>query len=403
VGDPSPSGPSAIWRPRVARRGPGEGNVYRRADGRWVARLQLGYSGGRRLRKHFYGLTRREVQDKLDRAKLDVQQGLPVGVDGRLTLAEYLRQWLADVVRPSVRPSTYTAYEMHVRLHLVPELGRVRLAKLTPQQVQSLLNRKLAEGLSPGSVHHLRAVLRRALNQAMRWDLVPRNVATLVDPPRIPRREVHAMTPVEARRLLALVSSDRLGALYAVALVVGLRQGEALGLTWDDVDLEVGRLTVRRALQRVNGRLQFVEPKSSRASRTIALPPTIVAELRAHRVRQLEERVWAGARWHEHGLIFASSIGTLDGMNVTHRLQRMLKDAGLSPMRFHDLRHASASLLLAQGVHPRVVMEILGHSQISLTMNTYSHVIPSLQVEAAARMEELLGQREAVPEAGGAG
>lgn len=209
----------------MARRGAGEGNIYRRADGRWVARLHLGYAGGKRLRKHFYGTTRREVADKLTKARHDLQRGLPVGLDGRQTLEAYLHQWLRDVVKPSVRPSTYTAYEMHVRLHLVPELGRVPLTKLSAQQVQAMLNRKLAEGLSPRSVHHLRAVLRRALQQAMAWDLVPRNVATLVQPPRIPATEAPYLAPEQLGRFLAAARADRLYALFHLTAAVGLRQG----------------------------------------------------------------------------------------------------------------------------------------------------------------------------------
>ena len=199
------------------------------------------------------------------------------------------------------------------------------------------------------------------------------------------------LTPEQARAFLEAASGDRLEALYTVALAVGLRQGEALGLRWDDVDLEAGTLTVRHALQRVGGRLRLVEPKTRLSLRNIALPPMVVAALRAHRSRQLQERLWAGSRWQEHDYVFASTIGTpLDGTNVTHRLQAILLTAGLPRQRFHDLRHACASLLLALGVHPRVVMETLGHSQISLTMNTYGHVLPSLQRDAADRMDRLL-------------
>jgi integrase len=199
------------------------------------------------------------------------------------------------------------------------------------------------------------------------------------------------MSPEQARAFLDLVRGDRLEALYTVALAIGLRQGEALGLQWNDIDLDTGTLSVRHALQRIGGKLQLVEPKTRLSRRTIAMPPIVVTSLRAHRARQLQERLWAGSRWQEGNYVFASRIGTpLDGTNVTHGLQATLIAAGLPRQRFHDLRHACASLMLAQGVHPRVVMETLGHSQISLTMNTYSHVIPSLQREAADRMEEVL-------------
>ena len=166
-------------------------------------------------------------------------------------------------------------------------------------------------------------------------------------------------------------------------------------------DLEARSLVVRRVLQRIDGKLQFFETKTARSRRTVSLPKTIVADLRAHRLRQLEERLWAGSRWQEHGLVFTTTIGTpLDGSNVTHRLQAILERAGLPRMRFHDLRHAAASLLLARGVSPRVVMELLGHSQISLTLNTYSHVIPALLSAAADQMEHVLTGSEAATESG---
>jgi integrase len=331
------------------------------------------------------------VQEQLTRALRDVQQGLPVATDDRQTVEQYLRGWLEEAVRPSVRPKTYTTYEGYVRCHLVPELGRIPLSKLGPHDVQSMLNRKLAAGLSPRSVHHLRAILRSALGRAVRWGELPRNVAALVEAPHVARYEIRVLGPAEARQFLEIASDDRLAALYTVALAVGLRQGEALGLRWEDVALDAGSLMVRHALQRISGKLQLVEPKTQLSRRTIALPPFAVAALRKHRTRQLQEQLWAGSRWQEQGLVFTSSIGTpLDGSNVTHRLQRLLREAGLPRQRFHDLRHSAASLLLVQGVHPRVVMETLGHSQISLTLNTYSHVIPSLQREAADRMEAVL-------------
>jgi integrase len=380
----------------MVRRGANEGNIYRRADSRWEARLNVGYRGGKRIRKSFYGRTRREVQVQLSAAQRELAQGLSPS-DARVTVGRFLERWLNDAVRPAVRPSTLRSYEMHVRLYLVPDIGRLPLARLSPIEVQGMLNDRLKSGLSARTVHHIRAVLRRALNQAIRWGLISRNVATLVDGPRVERHHVRAISPSEARALLEAVTGDRLAALYTVALAVGLRQGEALGLSWDDVDFEGGSLTVRKALQRIDGALRLVEPKTTRSRRTVAMSSVVAAALRQHRTRQLAERLAAGAEWRDSGLVFTSSLGAaIDGSNVTHRLHRLLADAGLPQMRFHDLRHACASLLMAQGVHPRVVMETLGHSQIGLTMNTYSHVLPSLQRDAADRIGALL-------EEGGAG
>jgi integrase len=266
------------------------------------------------------------------------------------------------------------------------------LARVAAPKVQELLNDKLDEGLSPRTVQYIHAVLRGCLRQAVDWDLLPRNVATMAKPPKVCRKEVEPFDIEGVRRLLEALRGDRLEALYSVALAVGLRRGEALGLKWDDVDLDDGSLKVRRALQALKGGIKFVEPKSARSRRVIALPSIAVQALRRHRAWQSQERLLAGSRWQDQGLIFTSTIGTpIHPRNLVRHFHGVLEAAGLPRKRFHDLRHTCASLLLVQGVQPRVVMEILGHSQISITMDTYSHVMPTLQQDAASRMNALLG------------
>ena len=374
----------------MSRRGQNEGSIFKRRDGRWAATVNLGWQDGKRKRKTFYGRSRREVQEKLSTALSDLQRGLSLGTD-RQTLSQFLAQWLDDSVRPTVRPKTYDSYSQLVRLYLAPGLGQTRLSKLTPQHVQNLLNLRLAGGLSPRTVQYIHAVLRRALGQAVRWGLVPRNVATLVDPPRVYQPEVEPMNPDQARAFLDAVRGHRLEALYSVAIALGLRQGETLGLHWRDVDLDERTLRVRVARQRIAGMVQFVEPKSARSRRVIAMPEVTVSALRAHKVRQLEERLQAGEHWHDIGLVFTSTIGTsLEPRNVTRHFHETLSRAGIPHKAFKDLRHTCASLLLAQGVHARVVMEVLGHSQIAVTLNTYSHVFPELKREAAEQMDVVL-------------
>ena len=217
------------------------------------------------------------------------------------------------------------------------------------------------------------------------------NVATLVEPPRAVRKQVQPLSAEQVRVLLEATKDDRLGPLIHVAIASGLRQGELLGLRWEDLDLEAGALTVRFAMQRVDGKQTFIEPKTHLSRRTVTLPASAVAALRLQRTRQLEERLLAGSRWQDWNLVFASTIGTpMEPSNVTHRFQRLVVDAGLPCQRFHDLRHCSASLLLATGASPREIMGRLGHSQISLTMNTYAHLSPALEREAADRLEALL-------------
>jgi len=236
------------------------GSLYRRADGLWVASVSVG-SYAARQRKVAYGRTRQEAQQALAEALRAQQYGV-LNPGPTQTVGEFLTRWLEDTVRPSVRASTFDSYRWLSQQHIIPRLGRIRLTALTPQHVQALLNEKARGHLSPRSVHYIRAVLRNALNKAMRWGLVIRNVAELVDVPRIPRAERLTLDADDARAFLEAVRGHPQEALYTVALALGLRQGEALGLKWEDIDFIRLTLTVRRALQRVNGQVTFVEPKS---------------------------------------------------------------------------------------------------------------------------------------------
>jgi integrase len=373
------------------RRGNGEGTIYRRSDGRWEGRIDLGYVNGRRVRRSVYGRTRREVQEKLRKALSDVSRGLPL-LDERTTVGAFLEQWL-ETVRNRIRPTTYRSYEQVVRVHLIPFLGAITLAKLQPHHVHQLVSSRLERGLSPRTADYCRVVLRAALNDALKWGLIARNVASLADPPRQERRRFQAWDVEEARRFLEAVRGDRLEALYAVALALGLRQGEALGLTWANVDLDRGVLRVTHQLQWLDGIPQLVEPKSTSAVRVLRLPALLAEALRRHRIRQREERLAAGPSWRGNawGLVFTTQIGTpLDPKNLRRWFRRACLRAGVRPIRFHDLRHTCATLLLAQDIPARVVQEILGHSNVTLTLDTYTSVLPRHLSAAAERIDTLL-------------
>ncbi len=372
------------------RRGRGEGTILQLVDGRWQARLDLGRQNGRRRRKAIYGRTRKEVAVKLTKALRDVQQGVPLG-DGRQTLGPYLDQWLTVVVKPNVRPKTYRSYAQLVRLHVTPGLGYLRLARLEPGHVETFLEEKRLAGLSPRTRQYLRAVLRRALSRALKHGLVARNAAALADPPRSVRSETQTLTPGQARTFLASILEHRLYPLFAVALSCGLRQGEILGLRWKDLDLERGVLQVRYALERLGKGWRLVEPKSERSRRTIKLPDPLLPILREHRTRQLEARLAAGGCWRDRDFVFTARHGQpLDGCRLNRQTKTLLEAAALPRLHFHSLRHSCATFLLVQGVPPRVVMDVLGHSDIRLTLNTYSHVVEQLQEEAARQMSAVL-------------
>ncbi len=374
----------------MAKRGQNEGSIYKRPDGRWCAQVNLGYINGKRKRKYFYGDTRKEVQGQLTKTLRDLQQGLTVATE-RLTLAAFLTRWLEDSVKPTVRPRSYEAYRHRAQKHLIPGLGRHTLDKLTALHVQGFVRGKLADGLAPRTVGSLLGTLHTALEQAVRWNLVARNVASLVDAPRVERREVRTLTPDEARAFLKAAADDRLESLYWLALTTGMRRGEILGLRWQDVDLAEAILTIRVQLQRIGGKAQLVEPKTTTSRRTITIPPVTVAALHRQRARQNMERLLAGSRWQHHDLVFASTIGTpMDAVTFARKFDLALARAELPHIRVHDLRHTAATFMLAQGIAPRIAMDALGHSNLSMTMGIYQHVTANLRRDVAKGMEDLL-------------
>ncbi len=287
--------------------------------------------------------------------------------------------------------AAYRGYEVTLRKHVCPEIGHLKLARLTADDLDALYSRLLDKGLSPKTVRLCHAVIHRALSHSQKRGAVAVNVASIAYAPSAPRREFRTLSPEEASRLLKAALSDRLYGLYVLALTCGLRQAELLGLRWRDIDLSGAVLSVRQQVYRMAGEWQFTEPKTKAGRRTISLSGMAVEALRERRLAQNKERLRAKT-WADLDLVFCNRLGNPieKGNLVRHSFQPLLARAGLPHIRFHDLRHACASLLLAEGIHPKVVQERLGHASISTTMDTYSHVMPSLQADAAERMDRLL-------------
>jgi integrase len=376
------------------RRGKGEGGIYQReSDGKWCATVDLGFVNGKRRRKTVYGESRKEVADKLKVLHRDQAAGQII-VTERQTVAQFLDRWLETAVQPHRRTKTAASYEQLVRLYLKPHLGRHQLEKLSPEHVQTMINALLRNGgegsrpLSARTVQYVRAVLRRALNQALKWGYVSRNVVTLTDTPKVPRHAAIMLSPAQSQHLLTTAAGHRLEALFTVALGLGLREGEVLGLRWIDIDVAQHTLRIAQTVQRVRGRLAIEVPKTDRSARLLPLPVFMERALARHAERQAAERRKVGDDWEDHGLVFPSERGTpLDPRNLLRQFKDLLVAAELPDMRFHDLRHSCATTLIAQGVHPRVVQEILGHSQISTTMNVYGHVLDATRRVAADAMD----------------
>lgn len=384
----------------MGKRGNNEGSIRKRPDGLWEARITL--PDGKR--PSFYGNTREEVRKKLNEAIRNRDKDLPV-VSVRQTVREFLigktkhgednypGGWLG-VVKPNVKPKTYISYEGHVRLHILPELEKVQIARLTPQHLQTLYAKKLESGLSPTTVSHIHATIHTALEQAVRWGVVFRNVAELVDRPRRAKHEMLYLSPEEARRFLEAASGDRLEALYVVGVTTGMRQGELLGLHWRDVDLDHKILHVTSNLQYLPKQgMVFSDPKTAAGKRPIALTDLALEAIRRHKVRQAEERLKTGPAWQDNDLVFCNGLGKpLEAANLVKRhFKPLLAKAGIPAIRFHDLRHTAATLCLKAKVPPKVVSEMLGHSQVSVTMNVYSHVMPDMQRDATAALDAVLG------------
>ena len=386
------------------RRGRGEGSIFRRADGRWVGSITLPPDGGKRRRKVVYGKTFEEARRELRKVQIAVDSGLPTD-GGRLTLDQFLGQWIATTVPGSVADSTVDDYHDVIRLHLVPGLGHRRLSLLTVNDCDVLWATKREAGYKPNTIRIMRAVLQKALSQAEKEGLVPRNVARLSQAPRIRQSEARCLTIDQARQLIGAARGDRLEACYLLMLTFGLRRGEALGLAWADFNASNASLAVRQSVKRVrerpnsdgtypsNRKTQVIlsELKTVRSRRTLFLTPPLVEALRTHRSRQAEERMALGSGWHDLGLIFPSRVGTIhDPDNFSHEFNHFCIRAGIGRWNPHALRHSGASLMLAQGTPLHVVSEVLGHSSIAMTKDVYGHLVEGQKREAAEAISAAL-------------
>ncbi|WP_442803438.1 tyrosine-type recombinase/integrase [Streptomyces pseudogriseolus] len=369
----------------------GAGSIWQRKDGRYEARVYVPQPDGTRKRKTVYGATWEECDTKRQELVRRDRQGIPTPTRSA-KLSEWLPYWLAHYVQPRRKLSTYDKYETHVRLYLVPLLGTKRLESLSVADVRRFITR-MQTTHTAATAKEAHRVLRTALTAAVREELVTRNVASLVEPPRVKQREIRPWSLEETLTFLEAARKDPLYAAFVLAIAMGLRRGELVGLRWSDVDLDNRVLYIRHQTQRRRGELYDDDPKSRR-SRVVPMPALCLAPLRWHRLRQREAFRRTGVDWSASGYVFATRNGRpVEPRNVYRSFTRVAGDAGLRVVRLHDARHGTATLLTAAGVAPRVIMEILGHSQISITMDVYTHVVQDTQREAISHMDRLLKRR----------
>jgi integrase len=370
------------------------GHIKQRSKGTWSLVVFLGrdpVSGKKRYKWRTVKGTKKQAESELNKLLREIETGTDLE-PGRLTTAEFLEQWL-DASRSRVGPRTWERYAQLMRLHVVPVLGSIPLGKLRPLHLERLYSKLLGKGLAARTVLHVHRVLHSSLHQAVRWQLVSRNVAGAVTPPRPVTRDIEAIDPDQAVRLVESVKGTLLEVPVVLALGTGMRRGEVLGLRWVDIDLSSGRARIAQTLQATQEGLRFLPPKTHRSKRSVSLPAFVVEMLRRHRKEQNERRLMVGEAWHDHDLVIDRGNGEpLPPHTLSQQFRAASKAAGLD-LNFHGLRHAHASLMLAGGIHLKVVSERLGHSTIAITADLYSHVNPRVEDQAAAALDALLRQR----------
>jgi integrase len=379
------------------KRGNREGTIMK-YEGGWRGAVWLGYENGKEVRKYVRGKTRAEVVSKIKALVTKKEKHEPLSTTRR-TVGQFINEWLEIQVKPNLSPSTYRGYEQTARMYIIPALGRIPLDRLTGKEVQECLNKMAEDGLSPTSVKNVNATLKSALSKAQKWGYIDRNAAKLATPPKQQKYQAHPLTVDQSERLLASVANHRWEALFYLSLMMGLRRGEVIGLRWSDIDFNVdftvGMLHVRQSLQRIpkNGVLQQ-QVKSVTSRRHIPVPSACLQALVRRLSRQQEERKAAGEKWKQDGdFVFTSCWGgRIMPEEPTRQLDIVLKQMGIPHVRFHDLRHSTASLLIAKHVPMKVIQEILGHSTFQITADTYSHLVSNELSDAMKAMDDLFSK-----------
>ncbi len=377
-----------------------KGHIKQRSKGSWSIVIDVGRdpeTGRRRQQWHTVRGTKRDAEQELTRLLHSLETGGYVKPN-RVTLGEWLDDWLGGYVEANCSPRTKTSYEMIIRRHVIPELGMIALNQLTPHHLQTFYNRQKRQGrldgkgqLSSRTVRYCHSLLAEALGHAVKMGLIARNVAEATDPPRLERKARPTLAPENVFTFLETAAKTPYHTFFSTLLYTGMRRGEALALRWKNVDLDLALLSVVETAYRQAGEYVIKEPKTPYSRRQIALSPSLAALLREHRAEQAAQRLLQGKPLADDDFVFAHPDGRpFDPSTVTHAFRKTMRKAGLPHIRLHDLRHTHATLLLSAGVHPKIVSERLGHSSIKITLDTYSHVLPGLQEAAAQRFDDFL-------------
>lgn len=372
------------------------GQIVARGEGKWLVRVYIGRNettGERKYLNKTVRGTKKDAQKFLNSKLREIDLGVLVEPSTE-SVDAYLDKWLVSAAKPKLRERTFNDYQALMKRYVRGRLGNIKLANLRPLDIQALYSKMLEKGLSARVVRYTHAVLSSALKQAVQWGMITRNPAQLVQLPKQTRKEMSALSSDEVSRFLLACKDDRYSALFAFAITTGLRPEEYFALQWKDIDLKHGSVMVRRALVRpTGGGWKFEEPKTARSRRSLPIPATMAKQLIEHRRLQLQERMRLGSEYHNQDFVFATEMGEplmLQNLAVRHFKPALERATLPSSIRLYDLRHTCATLLLMAGINPKVVSERLGHASITLTLDTYSHVLPDMQKEAAEKLENLV-------------
>lgn len=368
---------------------------FRKRGSTWSFAISLGTDPdtGKRRQITRSGFKTKKEAEKACAEMITKYENGDLTISKKQTLASYLQFWLENYAKGKLRPSTFANHEIAVNSRIIPQLGNIELDKLTPIHVTKYLAEIQKEGLSADYIKYLHAVLKKALNQAVKWQLIPKNIMENVDPPRLEQKEIVTWTPEQANEFLSFAKEDKYYIAFVLAIYTGMRRGEILGLRWKDIDFEQAKISVQQTLYRPsNSGIIFQEPKTKSAKRRIAIPQFVIQELKSHKARQNEFRFQYGPDgYQDHDLVVCYDDGRpQDPRNLLRHYERIIKRSGLPYIRFHDLRHTHATMLLQLGEHPKVVSERLGHSRVGITMDVYSHVMPDMQKDAADNFEKMM-------------
>lgn len=396
----------------AGKRGNGEGSIFKRKDGSWCGMVTISRdpTTGKPKRVTKYGKTRQEVAEKIAKIQSELLYGTYIEPT-KITVLQWLETWLKDYKKSNLRPTTYTNYEYLIRIHIGPSIGGILLKDLRSETLQRLYNEKYNQGnikhhtkLSYSSVRLIHVVIHQALQQAVNNNLILRNVSESTSLPKRTKKEMRVLTLEEQKKLISHLGDDTFSMAFLTDLATGMRLGELLGLQWKDIDLKEGVIRVSRSLSRVKsfdennkGKTDILiqEPKTKSGKRSIPIPESVISILKLYKTRQKKERLQMGALYENNDFVFSNEYGkNIDPRYFTKRFSKLIKECGLEHTNFHALRHTFATRLLETNEHPKVVQELLGHASITMTLDTYSHVMPELKKAAAAKLNNLFIDRK---------